>query len=101
MDILKDTTLPQGWIIPDEKVKRALEKELTTEVGPEHVLYKKNCTTFTRSEYSDDVIYLVHEDSVKFAFVHLTFSSKQEIHSTCPYTKISEDFVKVIEGEVA
>lgn len=100
MDILKDITLPDGWVIPDEKIKRALENELAVEANPEHVLFGKKCTTLSRS-YFDDVIFLVHEDPIRFALVHLTYSAKQDKYPKFPYTLLYDDLKKLINDVVS
>src|SRR5260370_21720526 len=74
------------WIPPSSP--DGLVRELQREVGPGHPLFSKSVKALAVAQDRDDVLFEIEDGPIlRYAVVHLTWSSKTEPSTTCPFTQ--------------
>jgi len=70
----------RSWIEPWDPVDDPdpLIRELTLEVGPGHVLFRRPVVALGRRRDTDDVLFEVRDEAYGLARVHLTWTSRPE-----------------------
>ena len=72
--------------------------ELKRELNKNHVLRGKSCVQVARRCDNDDVVYIVNDE--KLAFVHLTWSGKEDRCDEFPWTVIYDSVKDFVEKQL-
>jgi hypothetical protein len=70
----------------------SLEKELSNEVGHEHILYGRELVAVARKDGYDDVLFYFKYEPNSLAMVHITWKGKQEFEPHWPRTKVFDSW---------
>ncbi len=74
------------WLLPWQPVAPGLELELAKEVGTQHPLYQQKAVAVARRLDNDDVLFVLPENTLPLAVVHLTWKGSPEASPQWPST---------------
>ena len=85
----------EPWTPVPDRDREEMERELTRELRPGHVLFGRNARAIGQREDQDDVVFVV-DGPKQFAVVHLTYA--RETHPDWPHTLVFESLEEFVEG---
>ncbi|MCC9740828.1 hypothetical protein [Streptomyces sp. MNU89] len=90
--------LPEPWWVPSDITLRGLERQLATELGPDHTLHGCDVNAVAKRQDCDDVLFSVSGQPFRWAVVHLTWRDRPDT-APWPMTTAYVSFSEFLEGQ--
>jgi len=90
-----DELLQVEWLDPWHREESGLERELASEVSPQHPLFQLEAVAIARRNDNDDVLFFLPASIPSLAVVHLTW--RRETNAEWPFTRFYSSLADFIE----
>jgi hypothetical protein len=90
----------EPWLPLKDEERTGLERELTKEMRPDHVLSGADCRAVARRCDCDDILFETNSKRGSLVVVHLTWSGKPDQYPQWPSTRFFDSWEDFKEREM-